>query len=257
MSESLPPLHTQDPQTRFSNRAEDYAKYRPSYPPEAIAQILEGFDHPIVADVGAGTGISSRLLAERGAQVWAIEPNPAMREAAATRPSMTFQMGTAEQTGLADQSVDVVTCFQSFHWFEPIAALQEFHRVLKPGGRLALVWNDRNSEDDFTREHNQVIRAAADLQIYDRGDRKSSDAFAESLLFRNYQAYIFPYRQPLTWESMVGLALSASYIPKEGAAYEQMLANFEGLQRRWSGKLELAYRTHVYLADKAVADKAV
>ena len=122
-SSDLPPLYTQAPTERFSSRAEDYAKHRPTYPPEAIAQLLTGLGDPpqlvaadlvaadlvaadlVAADIGAGTGISARLLAELGMRVMAIEPNVAMRAAADPHPLVEFRAGVAEQTGLAAQSI--------------------------------------------------------------------------------------------------------------------------------------------------------
>ncbi len=103
------PLHAMNPQDRFSDRAGDYAKYRPSYPAAAIDSILEGLDEPsVAADIGAGTGISSRLLAERGVRVVAIEPNAEMRQAALPHPLVSFHNGTAENTNLPNASVKVV-----------------------------------------------------------------------------------------------------------------------------------------------------
>ncbi len=110
----------------------------------------------VAADVGAGTGISSRLLGDRGLQVYAIEPNLAMRQAATSHPQVTFQAGNTENTGLPDTSVDLVTCFQAFHWFDPIRCLPEFHRILKPSGRLAAVWNIRDRADKFTNEYSEI-----------------------------------------------------------------------------------------------------
>jgi ubiquinone/menaquinone biosynthesis C-methylase UbiE len=114
------PLHTMNPLSRFSDRVADYVKYRPSYPAAAIAIILAGLGNSaqlIAADIGAGTGISSRLLAERGISVIAIEPNTEMRQAAESHKLVEVREGTAEVTNLPDASVDLVTCFQSFHWF--------------------------------------------------------------------------------------------------------------------------------------------
>jgi SAM-dependent methyltransferase len=252
MNETPLPLHQQNPQQRFSNRAEDYAKYRPSYPAAAIDSILSGLEQPIVADVGAGTGISARLLADRGAQVWAIEPNAAMYAVAQPHPRVEFRQGTAEETGLDSRSVDVITCCQSFHWFEPIATLSEFHRILKPNGRLALMWNERDEADPFTQEHDQIIRQAADRQFFDSPARKSAAPVAESPLFKNFQADAFPYSLALNLEGLIGLALSASYIPKSGEAYEQMIAEFRSLYQRWAGQsdaVSLVYRTNLYLAE--------
>ncbi|WP_206603017.1 class I SAM-dependent methyltransferase [Leptolyngbya ohadii] len=254
--DSLPPLYTKDPTNRFSNRAADYAKYRPTYPSEAIDLLLEGFTHPIskhpvtVADIGAGTGISARLLAERGATVIAIEPNEAMRSAAEPHANVTFQEGTAEQTGLPTQSVDLVLCAQSFHWFDKEAALTEFHRILKPGGRVALMWNDRNPADPFTEEYSEILRRAADREIFDRGDRKSPERLAASEGFGDFQTHSFTHTYPLDRDALIGLVLSSSYMPKEGAAYEQLLADLQNLFDRWAvnDQVTLSYRTMVYVA---------
>ncbi|WP_245817334.1 class I SAM-dependent methyltransferase [Hydrococcus rivularis] len=140
--------HKMNPLARFSGRAADYANYRPSYPKEAIEKILEGLDSSsqlLAADVGAGTGIASRLLADQGVRVFAIEPNDEMRQAASPHPLVEFRKGTAENTTLPKASVDLVASFQAFHWFDPALTLLEFRRILKPTGRLALVWNDIRS----------------------------------------------------------------------------------------------------------------
>jgi len=148
-----PPLHELAPTTRFSDRAADYVRYRPDYPAAAIDRMLAGLRTPpeiVAADVGAGTGISARRLAERGARVWAVEPNAEMRAAAAPHPLVTWHDGTAEATGLDRASVDLVLCAQAFHWFRPPEAVAEFARILRPGGRLAIVWNRRDRSDPLT-----------------------------------------------------------------------------------------------------------
>jgi ubiquinone/menaquinone biosynthesis C-methylase UbiE len=259
----LPPLYTQNPQSRFADRATDYAKYRPSYPAEAITAILAGLDDPArltAADIGAGTGISSWLLAGRGLKVWAIEPNDAMRTAAIadgqaqmnaqTSTQIEFRAGTAEQTGLSDRAVDLITCFQAFHWFEPDATLREFHRILKPAGRVALIWNDRDREDEFTNQYTEVIRQAADPHYFERLDRKASDTEALRLspLFTNYSAQTFTNSHRLDQAGLVGIALSASYIPKSGELHDQLLRNLQQLYDQWQGAI-LSYRTHLFLAN--------
>src|ERR1043165_6742706 len=150
---SAPPLHEQNPLTRFDDRARNYADYRPSYPSAAIDAILSGLPPATalkIADIGAGTGISARLFGDRGASVRAIEPNAEMRRAAAPHPRVTFLEATADKTFLPDASVNLVTAFQAFHWFEPNTTLAEFHRILRPGGRVALAWNERDARDPFT-----------------------------------------------------------------------------------------------------------
>lgn len=250
---STPPLHTQNPLDRFSSRAQDYAKYRPSYPSEAIDTILGSGTNLTIADIGAGTGISSRLLADRGATVWAIEPNAAMRSEAQPHPQVTYREGTAEQTGLPDRAVDIVTCCQSFHWFEPLATLQEFHRILKTSGRVALMWNDRNLEDEFTRQYSDIVNAASEKGIFDNIDRKSSAALQTTSWFTHYRAHTFSATHELDRDSLIGLVMSASYAPQSGAAYDQLMIDLEALYDRGKdaiGKVTLTYQIKLYLADK-------
>jgi SAM-dependent methyltransferase len=194
-------LHTLNPLDRFSDRAADYVKYRPSYPAAAIDIILAGLGTaPVVADIGAGTGISARLLADRGARVIAIEPNAEIRTAAASHPAIEFRDGTAEATGLADASIDLITCFQAFHWFDPERTLLEFRRILKSTatartpGRLALVWNNRAKEDAFTNEYSNLIAAAStDRIIHQRSD--SAQPLLVSPHFTNIQSITFANSQ--------------------------------------------------------------
>ncbi len=247
------PLHSQNPQARFSDRAEDYAKYRPSYPVAAISAMLAELGDPAeltAADLGAGTGIASRLVASQGVRVIAIEPNAAMRSAAQPHPNVEFRAGTAEQTGL-EAPVDLVFCTQAFHWFEPVAALAEFHRILQPGGRVALIWNDRDREDEFTNQYTEVIRQVSDPRYIERLDRKAADAqsLQQSQLFENYRAERFANEHPLDRAGLVGVALSASYVPKSGAAYQQLVSGLQALYDRWQGEVRLAYQTHLFLAE--------
>lgn len=249
------PLHTLDPLGRFSDRAQDYARYRPSYPGEAIAAILSDLGDAaglVVADIGAGTGISSRLLGDLGARVIALEPNAEMRAAAAPHPQVTFQPGTAEQTGLGDQSVDVVTCCQSFHWFNAPPAVAEFSRILRPGGRLALLWNDWDLDDPGTAAYRQIIQAAATRAIRHHDHTHSLHVVEEHSGFAPVRHLSFDYAQTLTLPEMVGRSLSSSYMPKQGEAYEQFLAAIAAWHQTWAapdGSGTLRYVTNLYLAE--------
>lgn len=242
-----------NPLSRFSDRAADYAKYRPSYPETAIATILEGLGNPselVAADIGAGTGISSRLLAQHGVRVIAIEPNAAMREAASPHPLVEFRNGTAEATNLADASVDLVTCFQSFHWFNPEPTLLEFHRILKLTGRLAVVWNVRDREDEFTQNYTRMIQLASNNHPAE--SRHSQNQLLASLLFPDVHCYTFTYRQELDLDGLIGRAQSSSYIPREGQAHQQLISGLKELYNRTcneNGFVYLIYRTSVYLAN--------
>src|SRR3989442_3132520 len=121
-------LHRMNPTRRFGDRASDYRRYRPDYPAAAIDTILSGLLDPgrlRVADIGAGTGICSRLLAERGVRLLAVEPNAEMRAAAEAHARIEWRAGEAEATGLAVASLDLVVCAQAFHWFRQPEALEE------------------------------------------------------------------------------------------------------------------------------------
>ena len=248
------PLYQQNPTERFSNRAQDYAQHRPSYPATAIAHILAGLGDPsdlTAADIGAGTGISARLLADQGVTMWAIEPNAAMRQAAEPHPRMTWQAGQAEATGLPAAAVHLVTCCQAFHWFRPEPSLQEFHRILRPNGRLALMWNDRDESDEFVEQYTQLLRDAAGDRYLNHADHRDLATVQQSHLFQNFQALTVPYDQFLTLEGLIGRAMSSSYVPQTGTAAEQLVSNLTQLHQRFSdanGRVRFAYVTCLYLA---------
>ncbi|MDJ0795685.1 MAG: class I SAM-dependent methyltransferase [Calothrix sp. MO_167.B12] len=252
----LTPLHTLNPLNRFSDRVENYVKYRPSYPDAVIDKILEELSPQIIAaDIGAGTGISSLLLAERGIKVIAIEPNIVMRNAGKegtyALSTVEWRDGTAELTKLPNASVDLVTCFQAFHWFNPEASLLEFHRILKPSGRLAVVWNNRNQEDELTAEYSRLVRIASNNHPAESRMKRVEPLLA-SPYFVNVRAYTFNYQQPLDLDGLIGRAVSASYVPREGAAYEELITGLQDLYQRCCDKygfVYMAYLTTVHLAE--------
>ena len=148
---------------RFTSRADAYAASRPWYPTAAIDAILAGFDPAtlVVADLGAGTGISSRAIAGRGPRVLAIEPNAAMRGTAQPDPRIVWIDATAETTTLAEHSVDLAVAFQAWHWFDQAAVTAEVRRIARPGGRLAVAYNERSERDPFTAAYGAVVRRYA------------------------------------------------------------------------------------------------
>ena len=168
-----------DPLGRFTSPSAAYEAGRPSYPPEAITALLAGLAPAAqltVADVGAGTGISTRVLAATGARVLAIEPNAAMREKGVARQQQAAAAGSSERiewidaTGedcaaLADASVDLSVAFQAWHWVNHDTALREQQRIVRAGGRIAVVYNERDETeatgDAFTRAVGDVFRAYA------------------------------------------------------------------------------------------------
>ena len=159
------------PAERFSGLADLYSRHRPTYPAAALDLIQARCGlgpGALLVDVGCGTGISTRLFAARGARVIGIEPNDDMRaraEAApapAGAPAPEYRKGTAEATGLPDGCAAAVLAAQAFHWFDAPAALREFRRILRPGGHVALVWNERDESDACTAAYGAVVRTGTD-----------------------------------------------------------------------------------------------
>lgn len=251
----MAPLHEMNPTTRFADRARDYARHRPSYPPGAIDAILAGLGGPtrlVAADVGAGTGISARLIAERGAEVIALEPNPAMRDAAAPHPRVRWREAAAESTGLDPASADLVLCAQAFHWFRPAEALREFHRVLKPGGRLALMWNRRSTTDPLTSGYRDALLAAGVESLMERMPFDPA-VLPASGWFPAPRLLEFPHDQPLDLDGLVGRAMSASYVPRIGPGADVLVERLRALHARHrdgAGRVFLRHSTQVYLAER-------
>ncbi|MBD2773934.1 class I SAM-dependent methyltransferase [Iningainema tapete] len=243
-----------NPTSLFSGRATDYALYRPSYPAEAITTILEGLDHPsqlVAADIGAGTGIGSRLLGDRKVKVFAIEPNADMRLAATGHPMVEFLCATAEVTGLSNASIDLVSCFQSFHWFNPTSLL-EFRRILKSSGRLALVWGIWDEDDPFTKELGRLVFQASN-NIAGLPTRESMvSTLLESPYFQKVRQTNVPYQQWLELPGLIGLAQSQGFVPLSGGEQQQLVAQLQKLHSQAadsSGKVCVVYRTDIYLAE--------
>src|SRR5436190_9597322 len=206
----------------FTGLAGIYAQCRPTYPREAIEAILEGLPRPVtVADVGCGTGISSRLLAAAGANVIGIDPNQDMLEQARRETviggAIDYRIGTGERTGLNGASVDIVVCAQSFHWFDATTALKEFHRITRsPHGRVALVWNVRDDRDAFTAGYGEIVRRAQE-DAESRGRSVGREHAGDPTLgswFVDARLTVFPNTQQLDLDGLLGRIRSASYFPK-------------------------------------------
>ncbi len=217
------------PEQRFSDRAAAYVRGRPGYPASLLEVLRERCDlkpSSVVADVGAGTGILSRLLRESGCDVRAVEPNAAMREAA----GLPMIAGTAEATTLPDASIDLVTAAQAFHWFDRARARVEFARILKPGGWVAVIWNDRRLSTPFGAEYERFIRAFgtdyAGVAARDVMNRTDLEAF----LGKDYFEASLDNPQVLDREGFRYRVLSASYMPAPGhPKHADMLEAMEAL----------------------------
>jgi len=228
-----------NPTGRFSGLAETYARCRPSYPSDAIDFIValslsdvEKREEATIVDVGCGTGISSRLFAERGFKVTGIEPNDDMRQQAESQekmPGLSYSKGTAENTNLQTASADLVVCAQAFHWFDADKALSEFHRILKPGGWVALMWNERDESDEFTKMYGDLFRSIPETEQVEVPRGKAGNALLESSLFEDRQRDLFVSSQILDEDGVVGRAFSASYAPKDSPRRERFEASLRTL----------------------------
>ncbi len=246
-----------DSAQRFTGLAAAYDRYRPTYPHEAIVAILDGLPVPAsVVDVGAGTGIATRALAAAGATAIAVEPNDEMRAVAAGH-GLDARAGSASGTGLPDDSVDAVTCFQAFHWFANATALREFRRVLRSSGRLAVVWNERDTRaDPFTREFRALEERFGETAML--AGIAFADPSLEPLLreagFASIRRLQFPSEQRLDADGLVGRVRSTSYAPRDGLALVEMERALHALHERFadrSGHATLVYRTDVYIGEFA------
>jgi len=247
-----------DSVTRWDARSGDYARYRPSYPAEVIDAILDGLGPPErlrVVDIGAGTGISSRLLAERGAKVLAVEPNAEMR-AKAEASGLEVRDARADALGLPDASADVVTAFQAFHWFANPESVRELTRVLRPSGRLAVVFNERDDQDPFTRAYGEVVDNMRDRMAI-AGYRNGSEIVRRLLVdggLINLRLESFVHGQRLDYEGLLGRLRSTSYAPPAGTLehatmIERITRAFETFEE--NGEIEFSFRTDVYLGETA------
>ncbi len=205
----------------FEGLASGYDRFRPRYPDAIVDALFRDIPaDATVADIGCGTGISARAIAGRAARVIGVDPSDDMlataRRLSASHPTVTFVKGTAESTSLADASVDLVLVAQAFHWFDPPLALAEFHRILRPRGRCALLWNLRTGDDGFTDDYNRIVVSAAEaLDPSTRAGRESlAGPLVKSPLFRDAETVTAPNPQPLDEEGVVGRATSASYFPR-------------------------------------------
>src|ERR1700726_4293608 len=153
-----------DSKQRFSNRVADYLRYRPGYPSELLDVLRKECDlrpGQVIADIGSGTGFLSEMFLKTGNRVYGIEPNEAMRKAGeeylASYDSFVSIDASAEATTLENGTIDFVTAGQAFHWFVPAAARREFQRILKPGGWIVVMWNDRQLDSAFANAYEDLL----------------------------------------------------------------------------------------------------
>lgn len=243
--------------TRFTDRVNDYRKFRPHYPNDIVIFLQDSYGitpQDTIADIGAGTGISSRLFLENGYKVLAVEPNAAMRKAAVDDLRLFEKFdaiqGTAEHTSLPDSAVNIIIAAQAFHWFDVPAARKEFNRILMANGLVVLIWNERLTTSAFEAEYDSfIVRHAID---YVKVDHRNIDYERIKGFFAPYPCAlkVFSNHQDFDFEGLKGRLLSSSYMPQAGSeGYDEMIAGLKLLFDRHSSQdtIRINYDTNVYV----------
>lgn len=245
-----------DPTKRFSNRVENYLKYRPTYP-SGIVPLLRSecglTPESSIADVGSGTGLLTELFLRNGNPVFGVEPNPEMRGAGervlAKYPKFSSVNGTAEVTTLPDHSVDFVVVAQAFHWFDREESRAEFVRILKPGGWVVLAWNG------FRVESGPLMAAYQELVIRYGTDYSEVRLEVEGCDVESFYApgtcrrARFEFKQDFDHEGLKGRLLSSSYVPEpDHSNYDAMLRDVRTVfdAHQTNGKVAFNYETELY-----------
>jgi SAM-dependent methyltransferase len=244
---------------RFSDRVANYVKYRPGYP----AGVLRLFEErlgltpdSVIADIGSGTGLSARPFLDNGNTVYGVEPNAAMRAAAeeflAGFSGFHSIDGTSDSTTLPDSSVDLVIAAQAFHWFEPEPTRREFKRILKPGGHVALIWNERQLDTTpFLREYEKLLLKYARDYAEVRHEKIDSGVL-RAFFLADIEHASFPNEQEFDLAGLTGRVLSSSYMPSESDDnYEPMIKELNALfaKHAESGRIKVFYDTNVFYCE--------
>jgi SAM-dependent methyltransferase len=244
------------PTARFSDRVENYARYRPGYPPEVLHLLRAECglqQNHIVADIASGTGMFSRLLLENGNSVFAVEPNTEMREMGAHQLESYSRLvsiaGTAEETTLRSASVDFVTAAQAAHWFDLPRARAEFARILRPEGWCVLIWNERRTASTpFLRDYEQLLLTYGTDYKEVRHERTTA-VIHEFFASASHRERVFDLRQRFDYEGAAGRLLSSSYVPLEGhPGHAPMMQELQRIVRAHAtdNVVEFEYNTRVF-----------
>jgi SAM-dependent methyltransferase len=251
-----------DSTTRFSNRVENYVRFRPTYP-DGVIQILQQetalTTASVIADIGSGTGISSQLFLRSGNEIFAIEPNPEMRQAAEAMlrgfPRFHSVAASAEATQLPSASVDYVIAGQAFHWFDRDLARKEFARILRPAGWVVLFWNSRRTDSTpFLRDYESLLQEFG--TDYREIEHKQIDLEILRVFFADGQftARSLFNEQRFDLDGLKGRLLSSSYAPtEEHPNYQSMIARLKQLfeTHQENNQVCFEYDTELYFGHVA------
>ncbi len=243
----------------FQAGADTYERGRPDFPAEAIEFLIRNLNinqGSYVLDLAAGTGKLTRRLVPTGAKLTAVEPVEGMRRKfSALLPGVEILEGTAEAVPLPSESLDVVVVAQAFHWFDGPRALAEIHRVLKPGGRLGLVWNVRDESVDWVGQLSRIINSHEGATPRFK-TLEWERAFEASLLFTPLEKRGFPQLQKGDAGMVVDRATSVSFIAAlPSPARERVADEVRALlaahpQTQGRTEFEIPYETQVYTCSR-------
>jgi ubiquinone/menaquinone biosynthesis C-methylase UbiE len=239
----------------FDRASDAYERGRPGYPRQAVESLTQALDldpASVVVDLAAGTGKLTRELLHTGARVIAVEPVAGMRAVLSRScPQAEVVDGIAEELPLPDASADAVTVAQAFHWFDGERALAEIDRVLRPAGRLALIWNERDLRQPIQAELERLFdRHRGSTPSY--RDTHWRDAFAATGLFEPAGEHRFDHFQRLDAEGLVNRVGSVSFVAAlPEVERERLLHEVRTLARGQGGEVELAYETDVFVYSKS------
>ena len=251
-----------DPTQRFSDRVDDYIRYRPDYPSALIALLEQqcglGRD-AVVADIGSGTGKLAEHFLRHGNPVYGVEPNRAMRQAAESLlrqyPHFTSLDGRAEAIPLPAASVDFVVAGQAYHWFEPEPTRTEFARILKAGGWVVLAWNERDASAPFLADYEQMLASLLPDYATVTHKRLNDDQLQAQLGLKSFHKAVFSFRQTFDFRGLKGRTLSSSYSPQPGQpGHDELIAALGKLFERHqqNGVVDFDYVTNVYCGQPSV-----
>lgn len=243
---------------RFSDRVVEYVRYRPDYPVAMLHWLQDSFGVTPqwrVADIGAGTGISSKLFLDGGYRVTAVEPNAPMRAAAESwlgdNPRFNAVNGHATDTGLDAGSIDLAIAAQAFHWFDQDAARREFARILRPGGLAAIIWNSRRLVGTPFLEGYEALLKTYGTDYTSVAERYGDEPGMRAWFGNGYRAMgRFDHGQPLDYDGVRGRLLSSSYAPREGhPQHEPMMRALRELFDRTAvdGRISFDYDTVIFV----------
>ena len=212
-----------DSKKRFTDRVEDYVKFRPSYPTDIIAFLEENAlltKSSVIADVGSGTGLLTKIFLENGNKIFGIEPNKEMRMAGEKflkqYDNFVSINGSSEETTLIDESIDLITAGQAYHWFNIEKTALEFKRILKQSNKenIVLIWNTRTDKTEFNRAVERIIKKFSnDYEHVSHTQDKNKD---QNIFFNTvFKRKTFPNYQELTFDGLLGRLLSSSYMLKK------------------------------------------